>query len=262
MSPESEYKAVRQAIYFIRSMHKKPSADRIISSMRAIGSEAPHKSRVCVHMKKLFADEASKKNQIGTTVEPEIKHERTDGEPFQNTRADQDSRLLDRVETTSQPEPLAQAEEFIKAINTLIAPPRGSLPDRSEDVPPLTCAAPPQESAIKREEDLKVGALLDLLQPHVKTILVAMNASDWRKRNVDAARSLVNSGMRPHEVLSAWQRLKSHDGAQYFMLSRLQIAMQQDAQPKGKPQNKFRSEIDDLWDRKAREAWAQVGRQV
>jgi hypothetical protein len=72
MSHDSEYKIIRQAIYLIRSLHKKPSADRVIKCIRAIGTEAPHKSRVCAYMKQILGEEATKQIETAEAIDESL----------------------------------------------------------------------------------------------------------------------------------------------------------------------------------------------
>jgi uncharacterized protein YdaU (DUF1376 family) len=89
-----------------------------------------------------------------------------------------------------------------------------------------------QARAEADEIDAKAKAMLDHVGPQIKPLLATMTLTDWRKKNAQAARSLVLARVQPHEVVAFWARHRDREGKQLFMLSALQTSMQTASMPK------------------------------
>jgi hypothetical protein len=102
-------------------------------------------------------------------------------------------------------------------------------PDNNDEA---QVAAQSQARAEADEIDAKVKAMLDHVGPQIKPLLATMTLTDWRKKNAQAARSLVLARVQPHEVVAFWARHRDREGKQLFMLSALQTSMQTASMPK------------------------------
>jgi hypothetical protein len=82
---QREFKVVRAAIYFLRSLGSKVSAERVIAHIRLAAGTSPHKRKICAYMKALFASEnqrtGTKPELNGTRIEPDLSTNCTVSEP-------------------------------------------------------------------------------------------------------------------------------------------------------------------------------------